>query len=203
MRKYNPTKSKVFIDETGKVSFMYQQEGAREVAKEYPRDREWQKLVKKHKRAIEAFQKGRDLDSKAEKELVSWAMKNGEIKTDDVDETDEWLQNIILANESVKEEGPCWPGYKQVGTKMKNGKEVPNCVPIEEDVMDEAPLVMSDMDIVKSLTQKIEDDLHKLKIRKQFEKGWSTVQALAKLAGYKVTKTAQQKGKTFRYDIKK
>ena len=69
--------------------------------------------------------------------------------------------------------------------------------------VDEAPLVMSDMDIVKSLTQKIEDDLHKLKIRKQFEKGWSTVQALAKLAGYKVTKTAQQKGKTFRYDIKK
>ena len=203
MRKYNPTKSKVFIDETGKVSSMYQQEGAREVAKEYPRDREWQKLVKKHKRAIEAFQKGRDLDSKAEKELVSWAMKNGEIKTDDVDETDEWLQNIILANESVKEEGPCWPGYKQVGTKMKNGKEVPNCVPIEEDVMDEAPLVMSDMDIVKSLTQKIEDDLHKLKIRKQFEKGWGKVQALAKLAGYKVTKTAQAKGKTFRYDLKK
>jgi len=203
MRKYNPTKSKVFIDETGKVSFMYQQEGAREVAKEYPRDREWQKLVKKHKRAIEAFQKGRVLDSKAEKVLVSWAMKNGEIKTDDVDETDEWLQNIILANESVKEEGPCWPGYKQVGTKMKNGKEVPNCVPIEEDVMDEAPLVMSDMDIVKSLTQKIEDDLHKLKIRKQFEKGWGKVQALAKLAGYKVTKTAQAKGKTFRYDLKK
>ena len=43
--------------------------------------------------------------------------------------------------------------------------------------VDEAPLVMSDMDIVKSLTQKIEDDLHKLKVRKQFEKGWSTVQA--------------------------
>jgi len=182
----------------------------------------------------------------------------------------------------VKEEGPCWTGFKQVGTKMKNGKQVPNCVPIDEadmtaisswkaklkkmkglskqqmqllstlptpvitslintvgmvvnsndpDIkeemdaqrkakfasgaaggpnssskrkkMDEAPLVMSDMDIVKSLTQKIEDDLHKLKIRKQFEKGWSTIQALAKLAGYKVTKTAQQKGKTFRYDIKK
>ena len=23
---------------------------------------------------------------------------------------------------------PCWPGYKQVGTKIKNGKQVPNCV---------------------------------------------------------------------------
>jgi len=27
---------------------------------------------------------------------------------------------------------PCWKGYEQVGTKQKNGKEVPNCVPIKE-----------------------------------------------------------------------
>jgi len=26
---------------------------------------------------------------------------------------------------------PCWKGYKQVGMKKKNGKMVPNCVPIE------------------------------------------------------------------------
>ena len=25
----------------------------------------------------------------------------------------------------------CWAGYKQVGMKDKNGKQVPNCVPIE------------------------------------------------------------------------
>ena len=56
MRKYNPTESEVFIDETGQVTFKYVQE----------------------------------------------------------------------------DNGPCWPGYKQVGTKMKNGKEVPNCVPIDE-----------------------------------------------------------------------
>lgn len=24
---------------------------------------------------------------------------------------------------------PCWDGYKQVGTKEKNDKKVPNCVP--------------------------------------------------------------------------
>ena len=30
---------------------------------------------------------------------------------------------------SVNEAGPCWKGYKQVGMKNKNGKEVPNCVP--------------------------------------------------------------------------
>lgn len=25
---------------------------------------------------------------------------------------------------------PCWKGYEMVGMKNKNGKQVPNCVPI-------------------------------------------------------------------------
>lgn len=30
-------------------------------------------------------------------------------------------------------EGTCWPGYEAIGTKiLDNGREVPNCVPIEE-----------------------------------------------------------------------
>ena len=29
----------------------------------------------------------------------------------------------------LKEADPCWKGYKQIGMKKKNGKEVPNCVP--------------------------------------------------------------------------
>ena len=28
-----------------------------------------------------------------------------------------------------EKKGPCWPGYKQVGLKKKNGRTVPNCVP--------------------------------------------------------------------------
>jgi len=36
-----------------------------------------------------------------------------------------------------EKQGPCWKGYKQVGMKMKNGKEVPNCVPIDE-ILDES-----------------------------------------------------------------
>ena len=31
----------------------------------------------------------------------------------------------------------CWEGYKQVGTKMKNGKSVPNCVPVDEEIAEE------------------------------------------------------------------
>jgi hypothetical protein len=45
----------------------------------------------------------------------------------------------------VEEAGPCWPGYKQVGTKMKNGKAVPNCVP--EETVKEKIQVAQDPDI--------------------------------------------------------
>ena len=31
-------------------------------------------------------------------------------------------------------ENPCWKGYQMVGTKKKNGKEVPNCVPNNEAI---------------------------------------------------------------------
>ncbi len=30
-------------------------------------------------------------------------------------------------------EDPCWKDYKMVGMKDKNGKKVPNCVPVKED----------------------------------------------------------------------
>ena len=32
-----------------------------------------------------------------------------------------------------EEKDPCWKGYKQVGMKKKNGKQVPNCVPVSEE----------------------------------------------------------------------
>lgn len=35
-----------------------------------------------------------------------------------------------------EDKDPCWDGYKQVGTKNKNGKEVPNCVKEEAEVKD-------------------------------------------------------------------
>lgn len=34
-------------------------------------------------------------------------------------------------------DGPCWDGYRKIGTKMKNGRVVNNCVPEEVD-LDEA-----------------------------------------------------------------
>lgn len=38
-----------------------------------------------------------------------------------------WLTDVELLEK-------CWPGYTQVGTKIKNGKPVPNCVPSNEKI---------------------------------------------------------------------
>ena len=35
-------------------------------------------------------------------------------------------------NEETELNEKCWDGYKQVGSKKKNGKMVPNCVPVSE-----------------------------------------------------------------------
>jgi hypothetical protein len=44
-------------------------------------------------------------------------------------------EGLRKARKNVKRK-KCWSGHKAKGTKMKNGKEVPNCVPINE--LDEA-----------------------------------------------------------------
>jgi hypothetical protein len=41
------------------------------------------------------------------------------------------------SNDILDEMKPCWKGYKQIGMKTKGGKEVPNCVPVNEIYSDE------------------------------------------------------------------
>ncbi len=40
-------------------------------------------------------------------------------------------EEVDLEEEGLKD--ACWKGYTAVGMKMKNGKKVPNCVPVKED----------------------------------------------------------------------
>lgn len=39
----------------------------------------------------------------------------------------------VGSNDILDETKPCWSGYEQIGMKTKNGKEVPNCVPLKEN----------------------------------------------------------------------
>jgi hypothetical protein len=40
---------------------------------------------------------------------------------------------MIKLMDLIAEAKPCWKGYKQIGMKDKDGREVPNCVPIENE----------------------------------------------------------------------
>jgi len=72
-----------------------------------------------------------------------------------------------------------------------------------KEPVEEAALVMGDMDILNSILGKIKDDIMKDKLKKRFEKSWPKMQALAKMAGYGISKKAQAKGKTYRWELKK
>ena len=78
---------------------------------------------------------------------------------------------------------------------MKSFKEQAN--------LDEAPLVMNDMDMVETLFTKIKNDMLKSKRQKKDERNWVVLQTLAKIAGYGISKKGQAKDKSFRYDLKK
>ena len=42
----------------------------------------------------------------------------------------EGINLTALAEDGL--EGACWEGYEAIGTKIMNGREVPNCVPIKD-----------------------------------------------------------------------
>ena len=48
--------------------------------------------------------------------------------------TEEQLKSSINEKPKKMDDNPCWKGYEMVGKKMKNGKEVPNCVPKNESI---------------------------------------------------------------------
>jgi hypothetical protein len=48
---------------------------------------------------------------------------------------DSYTENYDLSDDfdTKASDGPCWPGYEQVGMKIgRSGKKVPNCVPVNE-----------------------------------------------------------------------
>jgi len=40
---------------------------------------------------------------------------------------------LDFVKEKKEEDDPCWKGYRQFGTKDKDGKQVPNCVPENDE----------------------------------------------------------------------
>jgi len=117
-------------------------ENIQKVIKMFPRDNDWKKLITKNRRDIDALRRGKDLPKKVEDELMQWALDNGEIKSDDVDELDDFIDSII--NE---------------GTDKQIAEGLPNQKQLEKDIMAFMKDGRSDgitglMGVSKSLEQK-------------------------------------------------
>ena len=65
-----------------------------------------------------------------------------ELQADIPEETKEELSSDCGCKEELKDaDDPCQEGYEQIGMKMKDGKKVPNCVPIENLSEDTRPFL--------------------------------------------------------------
>jgi hypothetical protein len=61
-----------------------------------------------------------------------WADDHITVAKEDIDQVFDFIMNEKEGGQQTDLNESCWDGYKQVGGKMKNGKMVPNCVPINE-----------------------------------------------------------------------
>ena len=67
--------------------------------------------------------------------------KDKDIDNDgDTDSTDKYLhkKRKAISKATSEDKDPCWKDYEMIGTKKKDGKEVPNCVPKQEKEVEEA-----------------------------------------------------------------
>lgn len=67
----------------------------------------------------------------------AWAGDHITTSKDDIEEVANFVHNSLNNESDINEmdNNPCWKGYQMVGKKIVDGKEVPNCVPINENVI--------------------------------------------------------------------
>ena len=61
-----------------------------------------------------------------------WADDHITVAKENIDQVFDFIMNEKEGGQESDLNESCWDGYKKVGGKMKNGKMVPNCVPINE-----------------------------------------------------------------------
>ena len=116
------------------------------------------------------------------------------------------LNEIEKINNIVNEKAPCWKGYKQVGMKDKDGKEVPNCVPESYDVFDESCGYTIEIDKLEEaeyqsrkvkLGKPMQGDVKKFKVYVKNEKG-NVVKVNFGAKGMNIKKSNPERRKSFR-----
>ena len=72
----------------------------------------------------------------ADENLPEWVQKKIALAVDYLDTVRDYMkstkqQSMAEAKQKGVDGKACWKGYKRMGTKMKGGKRVDNCVPIK------------------------------------------------------------------------
>ena len=65
----------------------------------------------------------------------------------------------------------CWKGFEAIGFKKKNGKKVPNCVPVKEELQEQLNVpVLSPEELAKKHKKSVEYINQQLKVGQKIEK---------------------------------
>lgn len=94
-------------------------------------------IAKKHNTSVERIEKQLKKGIRVEMEHTADKYEAESIALQHLAERPDYYTRLLKV-EAKKymdaDEDPCWKGYEMVGTKLKKGKKVPNCVPINEGV---------------------------------------------------------------------
>ena len=88
----------------------------------------WREFLNKARKE----KKGEEEETNVPSSMVAALMKRGGLSRK---EAEEMVKRQVELEEA---DDPCWEEYEMVGMKKKGGKEVPNCVPIKEEEIEEA-----------------------------------------------------------------
>lgn len=97
-------------------------------------------IAKKHNVSVKEIEQQLKIGMKVEAEHGKNPGSEREIALDHLNEKPDYYKKLKRFVEGVDEptgdlKKACWKGYTAVGMKMKNGKKVPNCVPVSESTL--------------------------------------------------------------------
>ena len=78
-----------------------------------------------------------DQRRKAGKTVDRIGLKHGDDKAKKVSDKMSKDTDKVWRGKMGEDKDPCWKGYEMIGMKKKGGRPVPNCVPVEEEQIDE------------------------------------------------------------------
>ena len=70
-------------------------------------------------------------------------MEDGETSDGDEADAEDSFDSYKAGNDLKEDKDPCWDNYEMIGMKKKGGRKVPNCVPKNEEKVDESNAMMA------------------------------------------------------------